>query len=59
MVDAAGGTPKQITSYDDNVGFVSSSPDGSGVVFGKAIGGNENTQFFWMKADGTGIKEWR
>ncbi len=57
MVDAAGGTPKQITSYDDNVGFVSSSPDGSGAVFGKAIGGNENTQFFWMKADGTGIKE--
>ncbi|MDQ3713468.1 MAG: S9 family peptidase [Acidobacteriota bacterium] len=57
MVDAAGGTPKQITSYDDNVGFVSSSPHGSGVVFGKAIGGNENTQFFWMKADGTGVKE--
>ncbi len=58
MVDAAGASaPKQITSYDDNVGFVSSSPDGSGAVFGKAVGGNENTQFFWMKSDGTGIKE--
>ena len=63
MTDAAvsangvGAPKKQITSYDDNVSFISSSPDGSGAVFGKAIGGNENTQFFWMKADGTGIKE--
>ncbi len=57
MIDAAGGAPKQITNYDDNVGFISSSPDGSGAVFGKAVGGNENTQFFWMKADGSGIKE--
>ena len=56
-VDAAGGAPKQITNYEDNVGFVSVSPDGSAAVFGKAVGGNENTQFFWMKADGTNIKE--
>ncbi len=58
MVDAAGASaPKQITNYDDNISFVSSSPNGSGAVFGKAIGGNENTQFFWVNADGTGIKE--
>ena len=53
----ANGTPKQITNYEDNIGFISSSPDGSGLVFGKAVGGNENTQFFWMKSDGSGIKE--
>ena len=57
MIVGMGGAPKQITSYDDNVGFLSASPDGSGIIFGKAIGGNENTQFFWMKPDGTGIKE--
>ncbi len=57
-VDAAGvNAPKQITSYDDNVSFLSSSPDGSGAIFGKAVGGNENTQFFWMKSDGSGIKQ--
>jgi hypothetical protein len=26
MIDAAGGAPKQITNYEDNVSFVSSSP---------------------------------
>ncbi|MCY7347824.1 MAG: S9 family peptidase [Pyrinomonadaceae bacterium] len=58
MIDAAGASvPKQITSYDDNIGFVSSSPNGDGVVFGKAVGGNENTQFFWMKPDGTAIRQ--
>lgn len=57
MIDLPNGQPKQITNYDDNVGFVRFSPKGDGVVFGKAKGGDENTQFFWMKADGTGIKE--
>ena len=57
MINLPGGQPKQITSYEDNVGFVRSSPKGDGIVFGKAKGGDENTQFFWMKADGSGIKE--
>jgi dipeptidyl aminopeptidase/acylaminoacyl peptidase len=57
MIDLPSGAPKQVTNYDDNVGFVRFSPKGDGVVFGKARGGDENTQFFWMKADGTGIKE--
>ncbi len=58
MIDAAGASaPKQITNYDDNIGFISSSPNGDGVVFGKAVGGNENTQFFWMKPDGTAIRQ--
>ena len=57
MIDLPGGTPKQLTNYDDNVGFVRWLPDGSGIVFGKARGGDENTQFFWMKTDGTGVRE--
>ena len=57
MIDLPSGAPKQITNYDDNIGFVKFSPKGGGVVFGKAKGGDENTQFFWMKPDGTGIKE--
>ncbi len=57
MIDAKGGTAKQITNYDDNISFISVAPDLSGAVFGKAVGGNENTQFFWMKTDGSGIKQ--
>ncbi len=57
MIDLAGGAPKQITNYEDNVGFVRWSPAGNGLVFGKARGGDENTQFFRMANDGSGIKE--
>ncbi len=57
MVDLPNGQPKQITNYEDNIGFVKFSPTGDGVIFGKAKGGDENTQFFWMKPDGTNIKE--
>ncbi|MEP6903218.1 MAG: hypothetical protein ABJA66_15825, partial [Actinomycetota bacterium] len=57
MIDLPSGTPKQITNYEDNISFVKFSPKGDSAVFGKAKGGDENTQFFWMKPDGTGIKE--
>ncbi len=57
MIDLPSGAPKQITNYDDNIGFVRFSPKGDALVFGKAKGGDENTQFFWMKSDGTNIKE--
>jgi len=57
MIDLPNGQPKQITNYDDNIGFVRYSPKGDALVFGKAKGGDENTQFFWMKSDGSGIKE--
>ena len=56
-IDLPNGLPKQITNYEDNVGFVRWSPAGNGIVFGKARGGDENTQFFWMNADGTGVRE--
>ncbi len=56
MIDLPNGTPKQITNYEDNVGFVRWLPDNSGIIFGKARGGDENTQFFWMKTDGSGVR---
>ena len=57
MMDSSGGYPEQITSYQDNIGFIEWSPNGSGLVFGKARGGDENTQFFWMSNDGAEIRE--
>ena len=50
------GKPRQLTNYDDNISFVRWLQDGSGMIFGKAKGGDENTQFYWMKPDGTGVK---
>ncbi|HEY0426750.1 MAG TPA: S9 family peptidase [Pyrinomonadaceae bacterium] len=57
MMDSSGGYPEQITSFQDNVGFVRWSPAGNGLVFGKASGGDENTQFFWLSSDGAEIKQ--
>ena len=49
------GTPRQLTKFDDNVSFVRWLANGE-LLFGKAKGGDENTQFLLMKADGTGIR---
>lgn len=57
FVDSRGGYPEQITSYPDNISFIRWLPNGKGLIFGKAIGGNENTQFYWLSADGAEIKE--
>ncbi|MGI9034547.1 MAG: S9 family peptidase, partial [Pyrinomonadaceae bacterium] len=57
MIDLPSGTPKRITNYDDNISFVKFSPKGDRVIFGKAKGGDENTQFFLMNADGSGIRQ--
>jgi dipeptidyl aminopeptidase/acylaminoacyl peptidase len=56
IIAAAGGAPKQLTNYEDNIGFAAFSPADDAIVFGKASGGDENTQFFWMRADGSGVK---
>ncbi|HMJ09198.1 MAG TPA: S9 family peptidase, partial [Pyrinomonadaceae bacterium] len=56
-IDLPAGTPKPLTNYEDNVSFVRWLPDGGGIIFGKAKGGDENTQFFWMKTDGSGVKQ--
>lgn len=50
------GETKQLTNYDDNISFVRWLDDGTGLIFGKARGGDENTQFFWMKPDGSGVR---
>lgn len=55
-VDLPHGKPIQLTSYEDNVSFTRWLPTG-GLIFGKARGGDENTQFYWMKPDGTGVRE--
>jgi len=55
-VDRPNGKPRQLTDYEDNIGFVRWLPEGN-IIFGKAKGGDENTQFFWMKPDGSGVRE--
>ncbi len=57
FVDANGGYPEQMTAYQDNVAFVRWSAKGNFLIFGKASGGDENTQFFWMSSDGAEIKQ--
>ena len=56
MVNAQGGWPEQLTFYPDRVDFVRWSPDGSGLVFAKSVGGDENAQLFWLSPDGAQIK---
>lgn len=56
-IDLPNGEPRQLTKYDDNVSFAVCSPTRDEIVFGKAVGGNENTQFFVMKSDGSSLRE--
>jgi dipeptidyl aminopeptidase/acylaminoacyl peptidase len=56
MVNATGGWPHQLTFYQDSISFMSWSPDGTGILFGKSRGGDENAQFYWMSPDGSEIK---
>jgi dipeptidyl aminopeptidase/acylaminoacyl peptidase len=56
MISAQGGWPDQMTFFSDRVDFISWSPDGSGLIFGKSIGGDENAQLYWMAPDGSQIR---
>jgi dipeptidyl aminopeptidase/acylaminoacyl peptidase len=56
LKDLPNGEPEQITNYNDNISFVRWSPSGTGLLFGMAKGGDENTQFYRMSDDGKGIK---
>ncbi|HEX8422787.1 MAG TPA: S9 family peptidase [Pyrinomonadaceae bacterium] len=56
-VGAAGGWPEQLTFYTDRVDFVSWSPDGAGMLFGKSRGGDENSQLYWMTPDGARVRQ--
>ncbi|MEP6847592.1 MAG: hypothetical protein ABI999_01960, partial [Acidobacteriota bacterium] len=57
IVDLAENKPRMITSYEDNIGFVKWSPAGNAILFGKAHGGDENTQLYWMANNGVEIRE--
>ena len=54
--DLAMNKATRLTNYDDNVGFARWLGDGSGIIFGKAKGGDENTQFYWMDKYGEHVK---
>ncbi|HYO90802.1 MAG TPA: DPP IV N-terminal domain-containing protein, partial [Pyrinomonadaceae bacterium] len=56
MIGAGGGWPEQLTYYTDRVDFVRWSPDGTGLVFAKSRGGDENAQLFWLAPDGSDIR---
>ena len=55
-VDRAEGWPHQLTFAEDRVQGVAYSPTGDLLVFGRDEGGNENTQVFTVKPDGTGLR---
>jgi dipeptidyl aminopeptidase/acylaminoacyl peptidase len=56
MVSAAGGWPEQMTFHPDRVDFVSWAPDRSGLIFAKAVGGDENSQLYWLAPNGSQIR---
>jgi dipeptidyl aminopeptidase/acylaminoacyl peptidase len=56
VVDAVGGTPKQITQGTDPVGSVAWSPVDDTIAYDVARGGGFNAQVFVGKSDGTGVK---
>jgi dipeptidyl aminopeptidase/acylaminoacyl peptidase len=55
-VSSAGGWPEQVTAFDDPVGSVSWSPDGSWLAFSLAPGGGMNQQVYLVRPDGSGVR---
>jgi dipeptidyl aminopeptidase/acylaminoacyl peptidase len=55
-VDSKGGWPQQVTAFDDPVGSVAWSPDGSWLAFSLAPGGGMNQQVYLVRPDGTGMR---
>lgn len=54
-INSGGGSPSRVTDLEDNVSFVKWLPSGR-LLFGKAKGGDENTQFYTIEPNGTGMK---
>lgn len=48
LVPTEGGEPEQLTDFQDSVSFVRFSPTEDVLIFGKAEGGNEQTQFYLL-----------
>ncbi|MFN2431327.1 MAG: prolyl oligopeptidase family serine peptidase [Gemmatimonadota bacterium] len=55
-IPAEGGFPEMVTAFDDPVGFVEWSPEGSFLAFTLAPGGGMNEQVYLVRPDGTGVK---
>jgi Tol biopolymer transport system component len=55
-IAAQGGWPEAVTAFDDPVGSVAWSPDGSKLAFTLAPGGGMNSQIYIVRPDGTGLK---
>jgi len=56
-VRISSGCPEQLTFFDERVQFVSWNPkNGDWMLFGKDMGGNEHTQLFLLKSDGSEIR---
>ncbi len=55
-VSSQGGWPEQITAFEDPVGSVSWSPDGSWLAFSLAPGGGMNQQVYLTRPDGSAVK---
>src|ERR1041384_7208275 len=53
VVDASGGTPKQVTQGSDPVGSVEWSPVEDRIAYDVARGGGFNSQIFYAKSDGS------
>ncbi|MHB8913592.1 MAG: S9 family peptidase [Minisyncoccota bacterium] len=51
LVPAEGGEPEQLTDFEDPVSFARFSPTEDVLLFGKAEGGNEQTQFYLLDLD--------
>lgn len=55
-VPAAGGFPRMVTDFDDQVGGVEWSPDGEWLAVTVAPGGGMNQQVYLARPDGTGLR---
>ncbi len=55
-VGSAGGWPEQVTAFEDPVGSVSWSPEGSWLAFSLAPGGGMNQQVYLVRPDGSGVR---
>jgi len=54
VMPAAGGWPNQVTFEKDRVQSVAWSPVDDSLIFERDIGGDENSQLYWVLADGSG-----
>jgi dipeptidyl aminopeptidase/acylaminoacyl peptidase len=51
LVSSDGTNSEQLTDYPDSIAFARFSPAEDKIIFGKSLGGNEQTQFFILDLD--------